>query len=104
VKKGTYKGRFRTARNAFPKSPVLSSSPLRVVNVLGRTTKPARTSQVKMVARTLSFIGMSSNSMAEYWDRGILLEVPDVGRLFRVCLIFSLKLRLGGMPGEFRLA
>jgi hypothetical protein len=115
VKKGTYKGRFRAARNAFPTTPVLFSSPSRVVNVPGRTTKPARTSQVKMVARMLSTTGTSSNSMAKSFDRGMLLGVPDVSGLFRICFVLSLRLRLGGvpvevpvatceLPGEFRLA
>jgi hypothetical protein len=59
---------------------------------------------VKTVARMVSTTETFSNCMAKSLDRGILLGVPGVGGLFRVCFILSPRLRLGGMPVEVPVA
>jgi hypothetical protein len=84
--------------------------PSRVLNVPGRTTKPARRSQVKMNERMQSNRGTSSSFMFMYDDRTILgvPEDPPVTDLFgyrpsdfsRSKSRFGLRVTEGGVYGR----
>src|SRR6266850_3248310 len=82
---GTYKGRCCMVCNAFLTWVEPLASPSRVLNVPGRTMKPARRIQVNKNERMLYTRGTSSNTMSVYCDFTILppdTEVPSVTDLF----------------------